>query len=330
MDPRPDLDASPSPEAPPRASRPVEARPLPRTDLLCSPLTLGTSGLGAGTVPGSPEEARAVELAAAMLHGPYALIDTSNAYAGGRSEAVLGLALREAGIGDGRAIVTKVDADPETGAFDRDRVLRSFEESRARLGVDTIGLLHLHDPYGISVEQGMAEDGPVAGLQELKEQGAVGAIGIAAGKLDLMHRYVGTGAFDVVLNHNRYTLADRSATALFQEAGERGMGVLNAAPFGGALLAKGSASGATYAYRQPPAELVDWVRRVEELCARHGITLPAAALQFSLRSPLVHSTVVGISSAERIAQLEQMRGTAVPGAFWEELDGLGLPATGTR
>lgn len=319
MNPTPDQDRAP-----------IAPRPLPRTGLQRSPITLGTSGLGAGTEPGSPEEARAVELAAAMLHGPYALIDTSNAYAGGRSEAVLGLALRESGIAEGRAIVTKVDADPDTDAFDRDRVLRSFEESISRLGVDTIGLLHLHDPYGISFEQGMAEDGPVAGLQELKEQGLVGAIGIAAGKMDLMHRYVGTGAFDVVLNHNRFTLADRSATELFQEANDRGMGVLNAAPFGGALLAKGSSSGATYAYQQPPADLVAWVQRVEELSARHGITLPAAALQFSLRSPLVHSTVVGISSAERITQLEQMRALTVPAAFWDELNSLGLPQTGTR
>ncbi|WP_114854218.1 aldo/keto reductase [Brachybacterium sp. YJGR34] len=313
----------------PAPSLPIGARPLPGTALDAGPLTLGTTSLGADTAPGSAEEAQAVELATAMLHGPYALIDTSNAYAGGRSEAVLGLALREAGIAEGRAIVTKVDADPTTGAFDRDRVLRSVEESRERLGLDTIGLLHLHDPYGITVEEGMAAGGPVAGLQELKEQGVVGAIGIAAGKLDLMHRYVGTGAFDAVLNHNRFTLADRSATALFEEANKRGMGVFNAAPFGGALLAKGSASGATYAYQQPPAELVAWVRRVEELCARHGITLPAAALQFSLRSPLVHSTVVGISSAARIEQLEQLRTVPVPEAFWEELEALERPATGT-
>jgi D-threo-aldose 1-dehydrogenase len=308
----------------------IATRPLGRTDVQVGPITIGTSGLGRGSTPGSPEEERAVELATAMLTGPYAVIDTSNAYADGRSEAVLGLAAREVGIGAGRAIVTKVDADPQTGAFDRDRVLRSFEESCTRLGVDRIGLLHLHDPYGITFEEGMADDGPVAGLQELKEQGVVGSIGVAAGKLWLMHRYVGTGAFDVVLSHNRFTLANRTATELFREANDRGMGVLNAAPFGGALLAKGSASGAHYAYRPPSPALVDWVQRAEAVCARHRIDLPTAALQFSLRSPLVQSTVVGISSADRLPELERMRLADVPEEFWSDLDSLELPAADTE
>lgn len=307
-------------------------RPLGRTQILASPITLGTSGLGRGTVPGSAAEEAAVGLAAAMLHGPYALVDTSNEYAGGRSEAVLGRALAEHGAAPGRSalstIVSKVDRDPATGAFDRDRVLRSFDESCERLGVERIGLLHLHDPYTVSFAEAMAPGGAVAGLLELRAAGRIDAIGVAAGRLGLMRRYVATELFDVVLSHNRFTLVDDSARPLFEQARALGMGVFNAAPFGGGLLARGSASGARYAYQDSPGELLDWVARAEAVCAAHGTPLPTAALHFSLRSPLVDSTVVGVSSAGRIAELEQARSHPIPDALWPELAALG-PAPST-
>lgn len=143
-----------------------------------SPLTLGTSGLGRGTVPGSPEEAEVVADAVALLRSGHAYVDTSNNYSDGRSEAVIGLALREADAGTDAAthVITKVDVDPVTGAFDRDRVLRSFEESTARLGVDRLPLLHLHDPYAVSVSEAMGPNGAVEGLRELHDAGVVDAI----------------------------------------------------------------------------------------------------------------------------------------------------------
>lgn len=310
------------------STTPVDLRPLGRTGIPASPITLGTSGLGRGTSPGDAGEAAAIDLASAMLHGPYALVDTSNEYAGGRSEAVLGAALARDGIASGRAIVTKVDRDVATGAFDRDRVRRSFDESCERLGVDRLGILHLHDPYSVSFEEATGPGGAVQGLLELRDEGLVDAIGVAAGRMPLMRRYVGTGLFDVVLSHNRFTLVDRSATPLFEEAAERGMGVFNAAPFGGGLLARGSASGASYAYGATTPELRAWVARAEEVCARHGVDLPTAALRFSLRSPLVHSTVVGVSSTARIAELERARTAEVPDELWDDLEGLG-PAPST-
>ena len=302
--------------------RPVDTRELPRTSLRASPITLGTSPLGRGTVPGGPGEQAAVELAEAMLNGPYALVDTSNEYAGGRSEAVLGIAA-SAGIGPGRAIVTKADRDVATGIFDEDRVLRSFDESCARLGVDRIPLVHLHDPYSVTFEEATGPHGAVAGMLRLKDEGLVDAIGIAAGRVSLVAQYVGTGLFDALLTHNRYTIVDQSALPLLEEAASRGMAVFNAAPFGGSLLAKGAASGGTYNYTPSPPALLEWVARAEDVAARHGVTLPAIALHFSLRSPLIHSTVVGVSRIERIAELERLRTTPIPDELWADLDTLG-------
>ncbi|MCR2815085.1 aldo/keto reductase [Microbacterium jiangjiandongii] len=296
---------------------------LGATAITVGDITIGTSALGEGTEPGSPEEAQAVADARTLLAGPFPLIDTSNNYGNGRSEAVLGLALAEMGSQATARIATKVDRDGATGAFDRDRVLRSYEESLARLGLDRVGILHFHDPYSVTFAEATGPGGALEGLRELRDSGAVDAIGIAAGPIPLMTRYVETGLFDVVLSHNRYTLVDRSAEALFAEARRRGMGVFNAAPFGAGILAKGSASRASYAYTDASPDLMAWIARAEQVCADHGVPLAAAALHFSLRSELVDSTIVGIASARRLDQLRELRDTVVPDGLWAEIDALG-------
>lgn len=285
-----------------------------------SPLTLGTSGLGRGTVPGSPEEAEVVADAVALLRSGHAYVDTSNNYSDGRSEAVIGLALRDAETDAATRVITKVDVDPVTGAFDRDRVLRSFEESTARLGVDRLPLLHLHDPYAVSVSEAMGPNGAVEGLRELRDAGVVDAIGIATYPVDEMREYVATGVFDAVLSHNCFTLLDQSATPLFRAAQERGMTVFNAAPFASGILVKGATS--TYTYREPSPEIIARLAQLEDLCRAHGVELAALALHFSLRSPLVDSTVVGVKTTSRLAALDQLAAVEVPGEIWPELDAL--------
>ncbi|MFE5408388.1 aldo/keto reductase [Microbacterium sp. NPDC056569] len=293
-----------------------------------SPLTLGTSPLGRGTEPGSPEEEAAIAFAEQLFDSSHAFIDTSNNYAGGRSEAVLGLALARKGTDAATRVISKVDCDPETGAFDRDRVMRSFEETTARLGVDRLPLLHLHDPYTVTFDEAMGRGGAVEGLIELRESGRVDAIGVAAGPVGLMARYVGTGVFDAVLIHNRFTVVDHSAAPVFADARERGMTVFNAAPFGAGILATGPREGAMYGYRPATPELQEWVSRLDRAAASFGVSLPAVALHFSLRSPLVDSTVVGISSARRLAQLDELAATPIPDDVWAELEALG-PAPST-
>ncbi|WP_223627369.1 aldo/keto reductase [Microbacterium sp. EST19A] len=283
-------------------------------------LVLGTSGLGSG------DEEAAVDTATALLRSEH-FIDTSNIYSGGASERVLGRALsalapEERAPAAGR-ILTKVDRDPETGRFDADRVLRSVEESLGRLGVEQVSLLHLHDPYVLTVREALAPGGAVSALVRLREEGVAAAIGIAAGPVPLLQRYVDSDLFDAVLCHNRYTLVDRSAASLFRDASDRGMRVFNAAPFGGDLLARGPRDGARYQYRPASAELLTWTAQAEAVCARHAVTLPAVALSLSLRADTIDGTVVGVSSPGRLDALEQLAATVIPDAVWTELDALG-------
>jgi D-threo-aldose 1-dehydrogenase len=287
-------------------------------------IVLGTSSLGAGTACGSADETMAIETATALFTGPFARIDTSNVYAEGRSEEVLGEARRQLADPDaGASIITKVDADPISGALDRDRVLRSYEESVRRLGVDRVPLLHLHDPYTITFEEASAPGGAIEGMVELRDSGAVDAIGVAAGPISLLLDYVRTGAFDAVLTHNRYTLVDRTALPLLEEAQSRNLAVFNAAPFGAGILAAGVRPDARYGYRPAPEPVIAWVGQAQRICDGFGVSLRAAALHFSLRSPLVDATVVGVTCPQRLRQLETLVETRIPEDLWTELDAIG-------
>ncbi|MEJ1154880.1 aldo/keto reductase [Microbacterium marmarense] len=286
-----------------------------------SPLTLGTSGLGRNSLRGSAEETAAVHIAVDLLSSEHTFVDTSNSYAGGRSESVIGRALRQVGEESRYRVISKVDCDPETGAFGRDRVLRSFDETKAKLGVDRLPLLHFHDPYSVSFEEAVGRRGALEALIELRESGQVDAIGIAAGPVPMIERYLQTQVFDAVLCHNRYTLVDQSAASMFAAAKEQGLTVFNAAPFGSGLLAKGP--GSQYHYAPASEELQAWVAKAIDVCAEHEVTLPAVALHFSLRNANIDSTIVGVVSPGRLQQLNDLHAEVVPDEVWGAIAALG-------
>ena len=125
--------------------------------------------------------------------------------------------------------------------------------------------------------------------------------------------------YDVILTHNRFTLINRNAEPMIDLALSRGTAVLNAAPYGGGVFAKGSAAKPMYSYREAPADVLDAVRQVEAICARHGVPPGAAALQFSMRDPRVSSTVCGVSKPERVAETIEWAQWEIPETAWEEL-----------
>ena len=307
-------------------------RPLGGTGLTVTALCVGTSPLA--NMPQlygyEVSEARAVATIDAVLDSPAVnFIDTSNGYGvDGTAERRVGVALRNrGGLPAGTVLATKVDPDPHTGEFSGKRVRASLEESMERLGLDHIQLLHLHDPERITFEEATAPGGPVEALADLKRQGLVAHLGVAGGPVALMQRYLDTGVFEVVLTHNRYTLLDRSAETLFRTAHERGIGVLNAAPYGGGMLAKGPAAQGKYAYGERDDGIAAAATAMASAADRFGVPLVAAALQFSLRAPFVDSTVVGMSSPERVGQTLDLAAVPIPEELWAELELL-VPSPG--
>ena len=301
-------------------------RPLGDTGLRVTPVCVGTSPLS--SMPGLYGYQVASEAAVATidkaLDGPVNFLDTSNNYGAGRAETLIGEVLRRrGGVPSGFVLATKVDADAVTGEFNGERVHRSVEESLSRLGVDRVELMYLHDPEAhLTFEQAMADDGPVAALAELRDQGVLGHIGVAMGDLDMLRQLLRTGVFEVALNHNRYTLIDRSAESLIEEACERGIAFVNAAPYGGGILAKGPEVQPKYAYRQASDSVLEAVRGMQEVCSRYDVPLQAAALQFSLRDPRIASTVVGVSDPARVDETLAFASVDIPEEIWSELASL--------
>jgi D-threo-aldose 1-dehydrogenase len=304
-------------------------RPLGRTGLEVTPVCVGGGPLGS-----MPENfgydvsaERGIATAQRALDGRINFLDTSAGYSDGESERRIGAALAATGgLPPGFVLATKVDRDMDSGDFSGDQVRRSAEGSLTRLGLDTIQLLYLHDPEHISFDAGMASGGPVEALLKLKDEGVAQHIGVAGGPVALMSRYLRTGAFEALITHNRWTLIDRSAGDLIDEAVGLGIGVVNGAPFGGGILAKGSAASTDYAYHSAPPEILQRVRAMEAGCREHEVPIAAAALQFSTRDPRITSTIVGISRPERVDETLRLAQWDIPDALWGVLEPLAAPS----
>ena len=301
---------------------PIVPRPVGATGLLVTPIAVGCAPLG--DMPeafgyGVPEE-RALATLRAAFAGPLNHIDTAALYGDGESERRIGIVLRElGGLPDGVVLQTKAGRDPKTGDFSGETVKRRFERSMRLLGVDQVQAVYLHDPEHTSFEAAMAPDGPVEVLRRYHEQGVIEHLGVAGGPIDVELRYVETGAFTAVITHNRWTLVNRTADPLLTAARARGMGVLNAAPYGSGVLAKGAAAYPRYAYQDISHEMHARLDSLNAICDRHGVPLAAVALQFSLRDPRIDSTIVGMTRPERIAQTVELARLPIPDALWEEV-----------
>ena len=266
-------------------------------------------------------EAQGVELVEAILDSPIRFLDTSNGYSGGASERRIGAAIkRHGGLPPDFVVATKVDAlgSDYSGA----RVEQSIKESRERLGIEALPLVYLHDPEFHDFDYMTAPGGAVDTLVRLHQDGEIGAIGLAGGQVQVMERYVALSVFQVLLVHNRWTLVDRSAEKIITQATNAGMAVMNAAIYGGGILANPRGGSTSYGYRPAPTETLTAITAMADVCDRYGTNLATAALQASLRDELITSTIVGFSKLSRLHDLLAAADTVLPEPFWTEIASL--------
>ena len=293
-------------------------RQVGRSAVRVPAIGFGTSGLGdmPGTYGYGVDEERACATVRAVLARPDGFLESSRIYGFGRSEARIGAVVRElGGWPAGRVLSTKLDRDPETGRLDAARARRSLEESLAALGRDRVEILHLHDPE--RTVDGKV-DGALDALMRMREEGLAGAVGLAAGRVDVMLPLLRAWDFDALITHNRWTLVNRNAAPLLALAAERGISVMNAAPYAGGALAKGAAFG-RYVYQEAGDEVLAPVRAVEAIAVRHGVPPGAIALQFSLRDRAVAATICGVTRPERVQETLEWAAWPIPPAVWDEL-----------
>jgi D-threo-aldose 1-dehydrogenase len=299
---------------------------LSNAGLTIPALCFGTSGLGdmPDTYGYSVDEKRARATLDAIFDGPVGFLDTSRNYGMGRSEQRVGDAIRaRGGLPKGFVISSKLDRNMSNNLFDGDRARQSVEESLKALGVSQIELLHLHDPeYASDLKDVTKKGGAMDALIKMKEQGLCKAIGLAAGRTDIMMPLLRDYQFDALISHNRFTLLNRHAIPMFELAQARGTAILNAAPYASGILAKGASKAPLYAYMPAGDDITSRAKAIEAACAKHGVPMGAAALQFSVRSPFVASTICGVTAPERVKQTMDWANHAIPEALWKELEAI--------
>jgi D-threo-aldose 1-dehydrogenase len=270
---------------------------------------------------GGSDPADSVALAEALFRSDVVrYLDTSNNYGDGESERRIGAAIRAAGGIPPRFVVqTKADREMATGDFSGARMRASIAESLDRLGLTHLPILFLHDPENTTWEQAMAADGPVAALVTARDEGLIGHLGLSGGPVDLLARMLQTGHFEALITHNRHTLVDRSADPLLDLAAAHGWGVLNAAPYGGGMLAHWPVNRSRYAYGEAPAALVAAADEMGRLCADAGVPFAAAALQFSTRDPRITSTIVGMRTVADLEASIALDEVEIPEELWAAL-----------
>jgi D-threo-aldose 1-dehydrogenase len=313
-------------------SRPwLEKRSLATTGLWVTPIGMGTGPIGdpRRAFGYDVDEERALATVRAFFEGPFNLIDTAAGYGDGIAERRIGAVIREFGGLPGNVVLeTKADRDETTGDWSAAQMRRSVERSLRLLGVNTLPICLIHDTETSTWEHVTGRGGPLEALLSVKSEGLIGHLGIGAGPVDMIMRYVELGVIEVVMTHNRYNLLDRRAEPLLSLCSRKGVAVLNAGSYGGGLLAKGPSVHPRFRYQPAPESLLAGARAMQAACERHGVPLAAAALQFSLREPRITSTVVGMSRPERVAQTVELASLTIPDALWPELDAIAATVQG--
>jgi len=301
-----------------------EMRTLGRTGLMVTPIAVGCAALGGLEAAFGYDVpiGTALEAVRAAFRGPFNVLDTASIY--GDSERRIGLVIRElGGVPPGYVVTTKADRDPTTNDFSGAQVRRSVRLSLERLGVERLPLVFLHDPEYSSFEQVTGRGGAIEALIELQADGVIEHLGLAGGPIDLMVEYLDRGPFDVVITHNRYTLVDQSAEPLLDVATGRGIAVINAAPYGSGILAKGADAHPLYRYEQARPEMLRSIREIEQLVRSFDVPLAAVALQQSLREPRIAMTIVGMSRPKRIDETQRLAALPIPAELWSALASAG-------
>lgn len=316
-------------------------------------LAFGTMGIG-GQYP-DVTDAMAVETVHCALEADIRLFDVAPQYGCGLAEERLGRAVK--GIPRDRfEISTKVGKrivpDGSGGECQRARLFpgghggelvfdysadgtrRIIDDCLARLGLGTLDYVlihdvtrHFHGEIGVHDRATEAIEGAVVALRDLQRQGVIGRIGVGLKDVDIAERFVREANVEAVLVPGRLTLLDQSALTqgVLETCRNAGARYIAAAPFDSGILAGGHLSTATYAYRPPPPEIRQRVAAIEQCCSRHGVALPAVALQYPLRFRGVSYVLAGMKSLAEVAANVGALGTPVPDGLWQDLAALGLP-----
>jgi D-threo-aldose 1-dehydrogenase len=318
----------------PSGSRLPKSPPLSLSGIGKTGLRVTRLGLGGAPLGGLFESVREEE-ARATLSTAYAAgiryFDTAPFYGHGRGEMRVG-AFLSGRPRDEFVLSTKVgrvlvpaegrvedqhykDVLPLNPVFDfsADGIRRSFDSSLERLGLERVDILLVHDP---DAHYRAVMDEAFPALARLRDDGVIRAIGAGMNQWEMLRDFARDADFDCFLLAGRYTLLDQSALPeLLPLCEKRRVAILLGGPYNSGVLA----GGGHYNYERPAPAILEKVRRLERVAARHEVPLKAAALQFPLAHPSVASVIPGARTAAEVEENVRMFSCAIPSDFWNEL-----------
>jgi D-threo-aldose 1-dehydrogenase len=217
--------------------------------------------------------------------------------------------------------------------FTYDAIMRSYEDSLQRLGINQVDTLYIHDldtgyfktEDSLNARLKELEDGGFRAFEELKRSGEIKAIGAGVNERGMINRFLDRANLDVFLVASRYTLLEHDI--YFDEikrAGKQGASIVVGGVFNSGILATGAVEGAKYEYGNASNEIVEKVKRLSTIARSFDVALPAAALQFPLAAPEVASVIFGAVRPEEVEQNVAHFTADIPSVFWEKLKGEGL------
>jgi aryl-alcohol dehydrogenase-like predicted oxidoreductase len=330
----------------------MEVRQLGRSGLRVSTLTFGTMTFGgkgvygiSGTT-GADGARRQVDL---CLDAGVTTFDTADAYSDGRSEEILGQAIR--GRRDRLLLSTKVrfqtGPGPNDAGLSRHHVIESCEASLRRLGTDHIDLYHLHEWDG----QTPVEE-TLGALDDLVRSGKVRYVACSNFAAWQMMKALGSadrrGLPRFVATQVYYSLLERSAEREIVPACiDQGLGVLVWSPLAGGLLSgkyrrdADAPAGSRHldpGWPEPPVHdrdaLYDTIEVLVDIADGHGVSPAQVALAWLLRRPGITSLVIGARDEHQLAgnlqaaelelgeeevrRLEEVSRTPLPYPHWHQ------------
>lgn len=208
-------------------------------------------------------------------------------------------------------------------------IMRSYEDSLKRLGIDRVDALAIHDldirhhkteeNIAVGLSQ-LTDKGGFRALTELKTNGDIKAIGAGINLPGYIARFLERFKIDYFLLAMPYTLVEQQALDVeLPLCAEHGCNVVVGAPFASGILATGATPNAQYAYAPASEAIKSKVAKLALICANHRVELPAVALHFPLGHPVVTSVVFGAESPAQIKANLAASQAKIPASLWQEL-----------
>jgi L-galactose dehydrogenase len=271
-------------------------RTLGATGVKISALAYGGSSLGSAFR--DIDEAEGIRSVHVALDNGINLIDTAPYYGATKAETVLGKALKGV-VRDRYILATKVARyGPEIADFDFSaaRVTRSVDESLARIGVDHIDFIQVHDMEFGNLDQIVNETIPA--LRKLQSSGKVRFVGISCLPVRLFKYVMDRAPVDQIQSYCHYCLNDSALADLLPYLRNKNVGIFNSAPLGMRLLSNEGPP----AWHPAPAALRAKCAEAAELCRSRGSDIGKLALQFAMANPEIHTHIVGTARPARVLQ----------------------------